>query len=227
MAHITPDKRHEKFQDSNELIQLSRQLQAAHAADLAAIARHGAVHPMGAPPKRHSREGSGVSPSKRQKLQHVAEESGVIRASPGKDVSRTNKGSIPAVAAQQQVSNADQHTTMVDTGQPALNLREKQAAATAVFRPNQRATTPHSHKHTEPIKHGSFADWYSAMCTDVFADELSALHTTQDSSHAQTSLILKCTKLHATVFGEQQQGIVTQKGASQQRQGHIYVSCWL
>jgi len=166
----------------------------------------------------------GVSPSKRQ---HVAQESAVIRASRGKHASRTNMGSIPAVAAQQQVSAADQHTTMVDKGQPALNLRVKQAAATAVSKPNHRATTPHPHKYTEPIKHGSFADWYSAMCTDVFADELSALHTTQDSSHTQPSLILKCIKLHAAIFGEQQQGIVTQKGASQQRQGHIHVSCWL
>jgi len=58
MAHITPDKRHEKFQDSNALIQLSRQLQAAHAADLAATARDGASHPMGAPSKRHSRDGA-------------------------------------------------------------------------------------------------------------------------------------------------------------------------
>ncbi len=58
MAHNTPDKRHEKFQDSNALIQLSRQLQATHAADLAATARHGASHPMGAPPKRPSREGA-------------------------------------------------------------------------------------------------------------------------------------------------------------------------
>ena len=57
MAHVTPDKRHEKFQDSNALIQLSRQLQAAPAADLAATARDGASHPIGAPPKRHSREG--------------------------------------------------------------------------------------------------------------------------------------------------------------------------
>ncbi len=170
----------------------------------------------------------GVSPSKRQKLQHVTQQTAVIRASRGKHVPRTNVGSIPAVAAQQQVSDADQHTTMVDKGQPALNLRAKQAAATAVSKPNQRATTPHPHQYTEPIKHGSFADWYSAMCTDVFTDELSALHTTQDSSHAQPSLILKCIKLHATIFGEQQQGIVTQKAASQQqRQGHIHVSCWL
>jgi len=168
-----------------------------------------------------------VSPSKRQKLQHVPQESADIRASRGKHVSRTNMGSIPAVAAQQQVSDTDQHTTIVDKGQPALNLRAKQAAATALSKPNQKATTPHPHKYTEPVKHGSFADWYSAICTNVFADELSALHTTQDSSHAQPSLILKCIQLHATTFGEQQQGIVTQEAASQQRQGHFHVSCWL
>ncbi|DBA78882.1 TPA: hypothetical protein ACH3X1_008767 [Trebouxia sp. C0004] len=226
MAHVTRDKRHDKFQDSNALIQLSRQLQAAHAADLLATARHGASHPLGAPPKRQSTgEVPGVSPSKRQKLQHVAQESTVIRASRGKQVSKTDMASIPAVTPQQQVSSADQHTSMVDKGQPALNLRAKQAAAAS--KPNQKATTPHPHRYTEPTKHGSFADWYSAMCTDVFADELSALHTTQDSSHAQPSLILRCIKLHATIFGEQQQGILTQQGASQQTQGHIHVSCWL
>ncbi|KAL0029843.1 hypothetical protein WJX77_003193 [Trebouxia sp. C0004] len=169
MAHVTRDKRHDKFQDSNALIQLSRQLQAAHAADLLATARHGASHPLGAPPKRQSTgEVPGVSPSKRQKLQHVAQESTVIRASRGKQVSKTDMASIPAVTPQQQVSSADQHTSMVDK--------------------------------------------------DVFADELSALHTTQDSSHAQPSLILRCIKLHATIFGEQQQGILTQQGASQQTQ---------
>ncbi|KAL0036119.1 hypothetical protein WJX79_004124 [Trebouxia sp. C0005] len=91
MAHIAPDKRHEKFQDSNALIQVSRQLQAAHAADLAATARDGASHPMGAP-SRHSREVGGVLPSKRHKLQHVTQESAVIGASEGKHVSRTNMG---------------------------------------------------------------------------------------------------------------------------------------
>lgn len=169
----------------------------------------------------------GVLPSKRHKLQHVTQESAVIGASEGKHVSRTNMGSIPAVAAHQQVSDADQHTTMVDKGQPALDFRAKQAAATAVSKHNQKATAPHRHKYTEPNEHGSFADWYSAMCTDVFTDELSALHTTQDSNHAQPSLILKCIKLHATIFGEQQQGIVTQQAASQQRQGQSNVSCWL
>lgn len=164
-----------------------------------------------------------MSPSKRQKLQHITQESAVIRAFRGKHASTTNIGSIPAVAAQQQVSVADQ----VDKGQPAINLRAQQAAATASSKPNQRGTTPHPHSYTEPIKHGSFADWYSAMCTDVFTEELSALHTNQDSSHAQPSLILKCIKLHGTIFGEQQRGTVTQKAASQQRQGHIHVSCWL
>ena len=168
-----------------------------------------------------------MSPNKRQKLQHVTQESAVDRASRGKHVLRTNMGSVPAVAAQQQVSDADQHATIIDKGQPALNLRAKQAAATACAKPIQKATTPYPHQYTEPVKLGSFADWYSAMCTNVFADELSALHTTQDSSHAQPSLILKCIKLHATIFGEQQQGIVTRKAASQQRQGHIHVSCWL
>ncbi len=168
-----------------------------------------------------------MSPSKRQKLQHVTQDSAGIEASRGKHVSRTKLGSIQAVTAQQQVSKADQHTTMVDKGQPELNLRAKQAAATAVSKPNQRATSSHPHKYIEPVKHVSFADWYSAVCTDVFTDELSALHTTQDTSHAQPSLILKCIKLHATTFGEQQQGIVTQKAASQYRQGHIHVSCWL
>ncbi|KAA6423531.1 MAG: hypothetical protein FRX49_06591 [Trebouxia sp. A1-2] len=129
MAHIAPDKRHEKFQDSNALIQVSRQLQAAHAADLAATARDGASHPMGAP-SRHSREVGGVLPSKRHKLQHVTQESAVIGASEGKHVSRTNMGSIPAVAAHQQVSDADQHTTMVDkdrdSRQPSVLLKPRE-----------------------------------------------------------------------------------------------------
>ena len=58
MAHIMPDKRREKFQDSNALIQLSRQLQAARAAGSAATARDGASHSMEAQPKRPSREGA-------------------------------------------------------------------------------------------------------------------------------------------------------------------------
>lgn len=58
MTHVMPDKRYEMFQDSNALIQLSRQLQAAHAAGSAATARDEASHFMGAQPKRHSREGA-------------------------------------------------------------------------------------------------------------------------------------------------------------------------
>lgn len=45
-----------------------------------------------------------------------------------------------------------------------------------------------------------FVSWYSNVCTQSFADGLSALQQGHDSSHAQPSLISKCVRMSAFAF---------------------------
>lgn len=45
-----------------------------------------------------------------------------------------------------------------------------------------------------------FVSWYSKVCTQSFADGLSALQQGHDSSHAQPSLISKCVRMNASAF---------------------------
>ena len=172
-----------------------------------------------------------LSPKKKQKLQHTAADfdAGVLstsyasekaHASPQKEASAEE---VCAVA--QEGDESDQHKPTSDARVDVDSAHGAERQCT-----KDAQTVPQAHGQTGPTVHETFVDWYSSLCTTVFADGLSACHKSQDSSHAQPGLLLRCIKIHASSFTPQKQEIVIQqqKVARPQRQSSCSrVSSWL
>ena len=163
---------------------------------------------------------------KRQKLQHKATRSG------------QNKLCTPNTLETRNVGLQHEAEEARDT------------ATTQSVADVSKRTLSHSERHTEPEATGNhtahcslspletgqaakkvsetFGAWYSSVSTSGFANELLALHKSQDGIHVQPKLISRCIRMHAAVFDAQMQKVVLHKVASQQSQPTCrQVSHWL
>lgn len=211
--------RREKFQDSNALIQLSRQLQAKQLADSSVTALNIPADP--APSHQRSRHAGAHFPkdlnlfflqrsfirrsavelvccppasSKRQKLLG----SFTDNDGPTETVTERRKTAAKTMPANlQSVAQIDALTT----GQANELLPPAEQAVSEQERDRQKlhtATIPQRClKKLEPF---DFVTWYSKICTHAFADGLSALQHGHDSSHAHPRLIAKCITMNALLL---------------------------
>ncbi len=145
---------------------------------------------------------------------------------------KDTSASTPKLAKHEELSTRDQAANGVVGLKPALdaNVSREQSACKAEVQNVLEAVIepqPQGAGHAEVLARDVFAAWYSSVYTTVFADKLSALHKSQDNSHTQPSLILKCVKMHAESFEPQHQEVVVQKVALPQKLGNYCVSCWL
>lgn len=209
-------KRREKFQDSNALIQLSRQLRAKQLADSAVTAHNLSA----APAPIHERSGhagthfpNDVNPlltqrsfiqrpvikfvwcpsascKRRKLLGSISENDGPI--------TKRRKTAAKAMPANlQPVTQIEASTTGQANEQTPL--AEQVVSKPELYRQKlHTGVTPQACiKGLEPF---DFVTWYSKTCTHGFADGLSALQQEHDSSHAHPRLIAKCITMNAMLL---------------------------
>lgn len=212
----------EKFQDSNALIQLSRQLQAKQAADSSVTTDNTPADP-GATHQRTGHAGTQLpsvlnpvfsqrsfvrkpavaelvwcpsASSKRRKLQGSSlDDEGLIEDIP----KRRKQAAKTMPASMQPVAQIDASTAGEAANKQASAAEQGGNKSEFKTQKLQTAIIPEGcFKEQAPC---DFVTWYSKICTHRFADGLSALHQGHDSSHAHPSLIARCIRMNACVLG--------------------------
>ena len=222
--------RREKFQDSNALIQLSRQLTAA-AKSPAASAQ------VGLTSLQHKQHNTGVTvgigiPSS------PPPETVAVRTPASQATQQTNrKGKRPA--SQQPTGD----TLVEDKVHPG---KDRKLTPTAEMEERHHSNdmkqcsdkTHHSIQAANSQQvdasvrttaaSDKFTSWYTSTYTQVFAEELAAMPEGQDMSQSQLKLLQRVLSLGSSSFGTQHQSVLSQvtHPASQCAVGG-HVSAWL
>ena len=216
------EKRREKFQDSNALIQLSRQLRSKQVAENAVATRESSTNFASRAQQPAIRAGSCqmklllIALVKNCSIQGAdAEDFACPTASlkRQKSLSSDERASVQVKAKRQKkVPASAQQLEVFPAGQTLQNLNEAAVSVqTHTAAPSVQWQQPAGVQRDKPINKQApiprcdLVSWYANVCTQGFAGELSALQRSQDSGHAQPSLLSRCIRMNSTLFEGKQQ----------------------
>lgn len=211
-------KRREKFQDSNALIQLSRQLLSKQAAETA-VATDEKSPDLASRAQRPATQSASLKRPERSKRPSPDEGTSV-------QVKSKHQKRAPASAQQLEVFPVGQTLESLNTA--AMSVQTKSHTAAPAVQLQQPASVCHDKSINKQV-HAPCCDlvsWYANVCTQGFAGQLSALHQSQDSSHAQPRLLSRCMRMNAALF-EGKQSILQSMPWQTPLSPFQHVSLWL
>ena len=226
--------RREKFQDSNALIQISRQLKAA-AKLPAASAQEGLTSLRNKHETAVAVDGEAPSSLQPERLVLTNSSSPATQQTYRKgkrpaacqltgDTSLDNKSHsgkarklTPTVDMKKSHHSNDLKTQPLGETHHASQAANSQQVAASVRTTDAAATLSHQ-----------FSAWYTSTYTQVFAEELAAMREGQDMSQSQLKLLSRVLHLGSSSFGIQHHSVLSQVAQSAGQctvEGHV--SAWL
>lgn len=216
--------RHEKFQDSNALIEISRQLKVAASLPTAPTASVAGVSTVpGGSPRHQSTQV--VKKFKRLAFQQSKTANHLSASKRSATVSASSSPGKKAKKVSQTDDTQDPIGSLNTDPQPLKPRKAGGGAQPVTSATHEPAAMQHS--LLAPSKQ-DFSAWFASSYTQAFAEELTAMREGHDMSQSQLKLLLRTLQLGSSSYDVSDRGILSQvKQSTDQSVSGAHVAVWM